>query len=354
MFLYRGGAERFNVMFAKALGADLAALFFSEDALDPVSMGFRGNLISFGENKYRGWLRQIYLKWRVLFHTKFLREYDTVIFSNDSLSAIHNVRKEARKIYYAHSIPRYLFDQREFYYQKVPTLLRPIYQVIRALFEWMYRRELAQVDEIYVNSTNLQVAMRGYLGRESQIIHPPVDMHVFAPTEEKWDYYISFSKLSTLKRVDRSVEAFREMSDKKLLVIYWQNDPQKEEIMNMAKGYENITFLTLANNNDLPKYVAWAIATIFIAKNEDFGMVALESMACGVPVIGVREWGIQETVIDGKTGILLSGEATKEELISAVQKLDSETALAMKNNCIERAQEFSLENMEKIVQKKFL
>lgn len=54
MFLYRGGAERFNVMFAKALGADLAALFFSEDALDPVSMGFRGNLISFGENKYRG------------------------------------------------------------------------------------------------------------------------------------------------------------------------------------------------------------------------------------------------------------------------------------------------------------
>lgn len=45
----------------------------------------------------------------------------------------------------------------------------------------MYRRELAQVDEIYVNSTNLKHAMKQYLGRESEIIHPPVDMSVFRP-----------------------------------------------------------------------------------------------------------------------------------------------------------------------------
>ena len=83
-------------------------------------------------------------------------------------------------------------------------------------------------------------------------------------------------------------------------------------------------------------------------------MVALESMACGVPVIGVDEGGIRETIIDGKTGILLSPEATKEELIQAVQKLDRKTALAMKDACIERAREFSLENFEKIVRKKFM
>ena len=126
------------------------------------------------------------------------------------------------------------------------------------------------VDEIYVNSTNLQVAMKQYLGRESQILHPPVDMDVFVPTKEKEDYYISFSKLSTLKRVNRTIEAFREMPDKKLLVIYGQNDPQKEEIMAMAMGYSNITFLTLDDNNELPRYIGRAIATIFIAKNEDF------------------------------------------------------------------------------------
>lgn len=181
MFLYRGGAERFNIMLALALGADLAALFFSADGLEPRSMGFTGKCIPFGENRYNGGFRQIYLKWRVLFHTKFLREYDTIIFSNDSLSAIRNVRKDARKVYYAHSIPRYLFDQREFYYQKVPFPIRPIYILIRAIFERMYRRELEQVDEIYVNSSNLRTAMKQYLGRESQILHPPVDTHYFSP-----------------------------------------------------------------------------------------------------------------------------------------------------------------------------
>lgn len=171
---------------------------------------------------------------------------------------------------------------------------------------------------------------------------------------ESKDYYISFSKLSSLKRVARTVEAFREMPEEKLLVIYGENDPQKEEIMALAKGYSNITFLTFKDNNELPRYVAGAIATVFIARNEDFGMVALESMSSGVPVIGVDEGGIRETVIDGKTGILLSPEAIKEELIAAVRKLDPETALSMKDACIERAREFSLESFERMVREKFL
>lgn len=361
MFLYRGGAERFNIMMAQAIGANLSALFFSSEGLDPRSLGFTGKLISFGENKYSGLMRQLYLKWRVLFHTGFLRNYDTVIFSNDSLSAIRNVRKWARKIYYAHSIPRYLFDQREFYYQKVPVLLRPIYIVMRWIWEWMYRRELAQVDEIYVNSRNLQVAMRQYLGRESEIIHPPVDIDYFTPLSTsgeglgvRWDYYLSYSKLSTLKRINRTVEAFREMPDRKLLVIYGENDPQKDEIMAMASWYPNITFLRLADNNELPRYVASAIAVIFIAKNEDFGMVALESMSCGVPIIGVNEGGIRETVIDGETGILISPEAPIDELKTAVENLDRVRADSMRDACVAHVEQFSLKHFEKTIREKFL
>ncbi len=377
MFLYRGWAERFNIMLANSLGADLAALFFSIDGLDPKSMGFIGKMIPFGTNETRLWkgFRQIYLKYRVLFHTRFLSDYDTVIFSNDSLSAIRNARKDARKIYYAHSLPRYLFEEREFYYQKVPFFLRPIYVLIRAIFEIMYRHELGQVDQIYTNSTNLQMAIKTYLGRESEIIHPPVDTKAFIPTPHPnltitktphpnpllegegvmgENYYISFSKLSSLKRVARTVEAFRDMPDTKLLVIYGKNDPQKDEIIKIAEWCPNITFLTLSNNNDLPQYISAALATIFIAQNEDFGMVALESMACGVPVIGVDEWGIKETVIHQKTGFLISKEATKIELIEAVRHLDRETALTMKDDCIKRAHEFSLENFETIVKEKFL
>lgn len=167
-------------------------------------------------------------------------------------------------------------------------------------------------------------------------------------------YYISFSKLSTLKRVDQVVEAFREMPDKKLLVIHGENDPQKDEITGMAKNHHNIAFLILEDNNELPRYIARAIATIFIAKNEDFGMVALESMACGVPVIGVDEGGIKETVVDGKTGILIPSEANKEVLKTAIQNMTQECALSMKEDCVHRAKEFSLKNFERIVKEKFL
>lgn len=144
------------------------------------------------------------------------------------------------------------------------------------------------------------------------------------------------------------------MPDKKLLVIYGQSDPQRDEIMALARGYDNITLLTLTDNNELSRYVAGAIATIFIARNEDFGMVALESMACGVPVIGVDEGGIRETVVDGQTGVLLSPEATIEELVQAVDGLTRERALAMHDACITRAEEFSLKAFEKIVREKFL
>ncbi len=83
-------------------------------------------------------------------------------------------------------------------------------------------------------------------------------------------------------------------------------------------------------------------------------MVALESMSCGVPVIGVDEGGIRETVIDGQTGVLLSAEATKEELIQAVDELTRERALIMQDVCIARAEQFSLGTFEKVVREKFL
>lgn len=83
-------------------------------------------------------------------------------------------------------------------------------------------------------------------------------------------------------------------------------------------------------------------------------MVALESMACGVPVIGVDEGGIRETVIDGQTGVLLSAEARKEELIGAVDELTRERAQSMQDACIRRAEQFSLGAFEERVREKFL
>ncbi|MDR1987323.1 MAG: glycosyltransferase [Candidatus Peribacteria bacterium] len=79
---------------------------------------------------------------------------------------------------------------------------------------------------------------------DAQVLYPPVDLDEFKFINQE-DYYLSFARLSDAKRVDKIVEAFKKLSDKKLVVIYGENDPQKEKIFNLAKNCSNISFVTL-------------------------------------------------------------------------------------------------------------
>jgi glycosyltransferase involved in cell wall biosynthesis len=75
------------------------------------------------------------------------------------------------------------------------------------------------------------------------------------------------------------------MPDKKIVVIYGENDPQRQKIFDLAKDSQNIEFKTLPGNVGFTDYVGNAIATIYIPIDEDFGMSPVESMAAGKPVI---------------------------------------------------------------------
>lgn len=241
------------------------------------------------------------------FKTGFLKKYDVVVFSGDTLSAVAKCRKNAVKICYFHSIPRYLFDQKDLYLAKVPTYLKWPYLAVRYCVTKNFFRSLSKISKIYVNGENLKAYCLEHLGRESEILYPPVDTREFAPCDpsEKEDYYVSFSKLATFKRVDAVVRAFKEMPEKKLLIVHGINDPQKDEIAALAEGSSNIEMRVLEDNAELPGIVARAIATLFVSKNEDFGMVAIESMAAGTPVIGSESGGIKETLLPEVTGVFV-------------------------------------------------
>lgn len=137
------------------------------------------------------------------------------------------------------------------------------------------------------------------------------------------------------------------MPEKNLLVIYGKNDPQKDEFMKLAEGLSNVTFRTLENNAELPDIVRRAIAVIYVAKNEDFGMNTIESLASAVPVIAVAEGGFLETMIDGKTGILLPQYFTPYDLADAVRTMTPDLAESYAADCIIQAQKFSLDNLER-------
>lgn len=95
------------------------------------------------------------------------------------------------------------------------------------------------------------------------------------------------------------------MPHKRLIIQYGLNDPQKQEIEGLIKGYPHIELVHLETQEDLRDMIARSFAVIYIPENEDFGMIPLEVMSCGVPVIGVNDGGLKETIIHERTGWLL-------------------------------------------------
>lgn len=218
----------------------------------------------------------------------------------------------------------------------------------------MYLNDISKMDKIFTNSENTKKRLKKFSWYDSEIIYPPVDITFFRPSEIRKDYYFSFARLSSIKRVDRIVEAFALMPDKNLKFSYWINDPQKDKILEFIKKYPNIEAIKSPDNEELKKLISESIATIYIPVDEDFGMSPVESMACGVPVIGVNDGWLKETIIDKETWTLISSQAKIEEIIEAVEFLSLNKSEEMKEKCIKQANKFSLEKFENEVIEKLL
>lgn len=349
-FLYKWWWERLILMMAKVLKADLASGFFSKWSFDLRKEGFEWKIISVSSEIFRKWFRHIKLKWAFLFNTKFLKDYDTVIFSGDSISAVKNCNKNIKKVYYCHTPPRYLYDLKQSYLEKVPFLLKPAFIFLSYIFKKMYEKDIKKMDLILTNSENTQKRIMNFLWVESKVLYPPVDLSEFKFIEQ-WNYYLSFARLAWAKRVDKIIEAFKQIPEEKIVVIYWENDPEKEAIFSLANWYKNIVFITLPWNIGFTDYVGKCIATIYIPVDEDFWMSPVESMSAWKPVLWVNEWWLKETIIDKKTGVLIPAWVNISDIIEGVKFLSKEKALEMKADCEKRAEKFSIGNFEEKLKK---
>ena len=344
-FLYKWGWERLILMMAKILWADIASGFFSSGSFDLRKEWFKWKIITVSNEIFKKGFRHLRLKKDFMFKTKFLSEYETVIFSWDCLWAIRNVRPWTKTIYYCHTPPRYLYDLKIDYLKKVPFYQKWIFNFLSNLFRKMYETDIKKIDLILTNSINTQSRINNFLWLESIVLYPPVDLNEFKWVKQS-DYYLSFSRLSTAKRIDKIVMAFTKMPEKKLIVIYWENDPQKDEIFKIWYWFNNIEFITLPWNIWLTDYVWSCIANICIPLNEDFWMIPVEAMSAWKPCIWVNEWWLKETIIDKKTWILIPKWAKIEDIISAVNIITPEKALQMKDDCIKQANKFSINQFE--------
>ncbi len=344
-FLYKGWWERLILMMGKILKADIASGFFSSGSFDLRYEWFTGKMISVSSEIFKKWFRHLKLKWAFFFKTKFLQEYDIALFSGDCITAQRNCWKNTKKIYYCHTPPRYIYDLHELYLKKVPFLAKPLFKLFCFLFKYFYEKDINAMNLVLTNSENTKKRIERFLWVSPIVLYPPVDTKKFIWLWQK-DYYLSFARLADAKRVDKIVQAFTQMPEKKLIVIYGENDPAREKIFTMGQWYTNIEFITLKNNIWFEEYIGNCIATIYIPIDEDFWMSPLESMSTGKPVLWVDDGWLKETIIHEKTGLLIAPDAKVEDIKNWVVSLSKERCLEMRADCEKRAKEFWLEEFE--------
>lgn len=348
-FLYRGWGERLVTLMAKSLSADLISWFFSEWSFIPEELWFQWKKIPLGKPVFTKWLRHLILKSRFHRAWKILQNYDIIILSWNCLDVIPYISPSTKIFYYCHTPPRYLFDFREMYLEKFPSIFRGIIQKFFDRQAKKYISLLEKVNVIFTNSQNVHDRLLHFCNKESIILYPPTDTDNFTPYHDynplenlPKEYYLSFSRLSPPKRVDMIIRAFMEIPDKNLVFTYGANDPLKDELLNLCKNYNNIFPIPAPSDKDFIRLIQHSLATIYIPIDEDFGMSPVESMACGIPVIGVNDGWLKETIIHEQTGFLLPKNISKEDIISTIKNTSKNTLMSMKDNCTQRANNFSL------------
>jgi glycosyltransferase involved in cell wall biosynthesis len=271
-------------------------------------------------------------------HLACIENAEAVIYSGIYSPLAVKSQNRGRRIYYCNTPPRFAFDKKKEYLQKVPITARHLVGAAIDTYRQAYMLSLAKMDVILTNSEHVRKRMENMLEVKTQVVYPPVDIDAF-----KWksqgDYYLSLGRLEPNKRIDRVVKAFMRMPEKKLIVA--SGGSQLEKLQKLSNGAPNIIFVGWSHDEALIDLIANALACIYIPLDEDFGMSAVEAMAAGKPVIGVAEGGMLETVLDGKTGILLPPNPDVEKIAVAVRDMTAWLALSMRDRCEKRAMDFS-------------
>jgi glycosyltransferase involved in cell wall biosynthesis len=245
-----------------------------------------------------------------------LRAYDLVISSASSFAKGVITHPGTVHVSFVHTPLRYAWDDSQRYvkeFHAFPKLLkyaaRPALTYLR-----LWDREAAQRPDILVaNSAHVQRRIRKYYGRDAHVVYPPVRTAAFSGiTRAPGAAYLMWGRLMAYKRFDLGIQAAN-MLGLPLRII--GQGPELRQLQRMAGP--TVTFLGAANDAVLREELATARAVLF-PQEEDFGIVAVEALAAGVPLIAYRNGGAAEIVRDGEDGIFIE-QQTADALADAMR-----------------------------------
>jgi glycosyltransferase involved in cell wall biosynthesis len=244
-----------------------------------------------------------------------LSEYDLVISSESGPAKGVITRPDATHLCYCHSPMRYLWDHYHQYRAEAPKLARSAMPIMyHRLRQWDVTSS-ARVDQFVANSQFIQQRIRKVWRRESEVIHPPVEISLFDTSPEQDDNYLWVGQMVPYKRPDIAVEAFNANG---LPLTMVGSGSMLKKLRAMAKP--NITFIDHLDFASLRKAYARSKALIMTAE-EDFGITPVESMASGRPVVAFGRGGVKDSVLPGETGLFFDRQ-NADSLIEAIERME--------------------------------
>src|ERR1051325_632789 len=265
--------------------------------------------------------RHYFLLYPLAVESVALSRYDLIVSSCFGYAKGVRKRRDAIHVCYCHTPMRWVWRYQDYSaradFGRITSALLPL--LLGALKRWDLRAS-RQPDYFVANSQVVAERIRKFYGRESVVIHPPIDVRRFQNTGANTpeDFYLILSRLVPYKRIDLAIEACTKLN-RRLIVI--GDGPDRGRLERAARvAGDNIRFLGRQSDDVVADYASRCRALIFPGE-EDFGMTPLEVNAAGRPVIAFRAGGALETVVEGVTGIFFD-EPNSTSLAHAIEECE--------------------------------
>ncbi len=247
-----------------------------------------------------------------------LTGFDLVVSSSHCVAKGAIARDGAPHLCYCHTPVRYAYDQLALYVPPDSRLLRGFrVATLARLREWD-QRTASRPTRYLANSSAVAQRIRRFYDREAAVVHPPVDVAFFDggnPKEPRQDFLLCVGALVPYKRFDLAIEAARRLKRRLVLV---GRGPEEKRLRRIAEAGPSVEFLSGLPAEGLRAFYR-RCAFYLQPGEEDFGISAVEALACGSPVVALARGGALDVVRDGENGVLYA-EDTAAGLADAVER----------------------------------
>lgn len=247
-----------------------------------------------------------------------LRQYNVVISEGTAWPKGVITNPEQLHVSYIYTPPRFLYGYATEGQKRDKWYLKPFLKVIDHFLRIWDFNAGQRPDFILSISQEVAKRVKKFYGRDSQVIYPPVEIvKTETPQSTASDqYYLCISRLAAYKNIDTLVKAFN-LTDFNLQIA--GTGKEMDRLKMLAKP--NVKLLGFVSDEEKSKLLANCKGFIFPTDFEDFGIVVVEALSYGKPVLCHKSGGPLEIVEEGVTGALFS-DLAPNKLAKQIEQFD--------------------------------